>query len=255
MIDLDRLDTDPKYRVTTPPARNADDMRAAALNHLRTQAPAPRTTSFVRQAAEASDRAVGYVMVLLRKLDAHNPALAGPAREWWMKTAEVDDVTGRVIGTSLNRDQVSDVINRLKGHLDGPSSTVATPEVVTPTPVPPTTRSYDAYDDITDGNYAITDAEGKNRFYRISRKEGKGKYAGRTFVNIQERASEELFPVRGPWTVRARILDAIRTAGVEAAHMAYATLLGRCWHCHMALTDNTQPHFGRGLGPYCGENH
>lgn len=254
MIDLDRLDTDPKYRTTDNRPANADDMRSAALDRLRTQAPAARTTDFVKTTAQASSKAIGFVMVLLRKLDAHNAPVGAVAREWWMKTAIVDDNTGRVVGSTLNRDQVSDVINRLKGHLEGPQVVVDAPAA----PVAPDTtpkRTYDAYDDVTDGNYAITDANGKNHFYRVSRREGKGQYAGRTFINLQERASEELFRVQDGWAVKARILDAIRTAGVEASHLAYATLLSRCWHCHTALTDNTQPHFARGLGPYCGENH
>jgi hypothetical protein len=249
------LDTDPKYRITDNRPANADDMRSAALDRLRTQAPPTRTMDHVQSTAQASPKAIGYVMVLLRKLDTHNPSVGAVAREWWNKTAIVDEGTGRVVGSTLNRDQVSDVINRLKGHLEAPGAPVTPSEPVTPTPVPPATRSYDKYDDVTDGNYAITDANGKNHFYRVSRREGKGQYAGRTFINLQERASEDLFRVQGGWAVKARILDAIRTAGVEAAHLAYATLLKRCWHCHMALTDNTQPHFSRGLGPYCGENH
>lgn len=112
--------------------------------------------------------------------------------------------------------------------------------------------AFDAYDDVTDGNYAIVRA-GKTHFYRITRREGKGQYAGRTFINIQERASEELFPVRGPWAQRKAILDGIRSAGVQASHVLYAEKLGHCWRCNLALTDDTgNPYRVYGLGPDCG---
>lgn len=234
----------------------ADDMRSAALNRMREQRPATRTTERLAETAAASTKQIGLVMILLRKLADHNPVIEATARAWWVKSAIFEDGgTGRIIGTHLNRDQVSDVINRLRAHLDAPASSVRPvvgPPAPVATPEPVKARTFDSYDDITDGNYALVDPDGKNRFYRITRKGGKGQYAGRTFINIQERASEELFPVRGAWARRAAILDRIRTAGVEASHLLYAQLLKRCWHCHTELTDNTQPYHRFGLGPYCG---
>lgn len=116
----------------------------------------------------------------------------------------------------------------------------------------PAKPKFDTYDDITDGNYAY-ERDGKTHFYRISRSDGKGQYAGRTFLNIQERASEDLFSVRGSWPVRKSILDAIRGAGVDAAHRMYSDRLGRCWHCNIILTDDaTNPYRRYGLGPVCG---
>lgn len=124
-----------------------------------------------------------------------------------------------------------------------------TADYAAPAPVKP---AFDAYDDVTDGNYAIVRA-GKTHFYRITRKQGRGQYAGRTFTNIQERASEELFPVRGPWATRKAILEAIRAAGVDASHLLYSERLTRCWHCNIILTDDTtNPYRPYGLGPVCG---
>lgn len=115
----------------------------------------------------------------------------------------------------------------------------------------PSKPAFDAYDDVTDGNYAIV-RDGKTRFYRITRRQGKGQYAGRTFTNIQERVSEALFPVRGQWPVRKAILDSIRTAGVVASHLLYSERLTRCWHCNILLTDDDNPYKPHGLGPVCG---
>jgi hypothetical protein len=97
------------------------------------------------------------------------------------------------------------------------------------------------------GNYKVTAEDGKNHFYRVS----VGKNG---FYKLQERASEELHFVS--LNRYAGILKTILEAGVEAAHLAYAQDQSRCWHCNTKLTDNTgNPHYGRGLGPYCGEEH
>lgn len=121
-------------------------------------------------------------------------------------------------------------------------------------PVPQATDKpdFDDFADITDGNYAIV-REGKTHFYRVTRKAGKGQYAGRTFTNLQERASDSLFRVEGPWPVRKAILNAIREAGVEASHLLYSSALSRCWHCNITLTDDRDnPYHAHGLGPVCG---
>lgn len=116
----------------------------------------------------------------------------------------------------------------------------------------PVAPKFDDYADVTDGNYAIVTA-GKTHFYRITRREGRGQYVGRTFTNIQERASAELFPVRGAWAMRKAILDGIRTDGVTASHLLYSERLTRCWHCNILLTDDTtNPYHVHGLGPVCG---
>lgn len=96
------------------------------------------------------------------------------------------------------------------------------------------------------GNYKITDEAGKNHFYRVS-------VGQNDFYKVQERASEELHFV--PLARYAGILRSILAAGVEVARLAYAMDQTRCWHCNTKLTDNTQPHYARGLGPICGDHN
>lgn len=255
--DLDAMRARDARRNANANARTADDMRTAALDKLRQHRAPTRTTDFLHTTSQASPKMIGYVMVLLRQLDEAHAPVAVTAREWWMDKAIVDEDSGRVVGSTLSGNQVSDVITRLKGHLATAREAAQTVAVDVPAPVAPVTTSkatYDAYDDITDGNYAITDAEGKNHFYRITRKDGKGKHAGRKFINVQQRVSDDLLRVYGGWAVKRAILDKIRKAGVAEAHLAYATLMDSCWNCNKSLTDNIgNPHKSRGLGPDCGE--
>lgn len=96
------------------------------------------------------------------------------------------------------------------------------------------------------GNYCL-EIDGKNHFYRVS-------VGANGYYKLQERASDELFFI--PLSRYATILQAILEVGVEASRLRYARELSRCWHCHRTLTDNTgNPHFSRGLGPYCGDEH
>jgi hypothetical protein len=140
-------------------------------------------------------------------------------------------------------------ITRLIAKIHDVKATAPAPAAAAPATAAP---KFDTFDDVTDGNYAI-ERGGKTHFYRVTRKEGKGQYAGRTFLNVQERASEELFNVRGAWAVRKAIFDEIRRAGVEASHLLFSERLGRCWHCNTLLTDDaTNPYRRYGLGPVCG---
>lgn len=156
------------------------------------------------------------------------------------------DMTANKAWTRGREGNASRWISRL---IDRIKSARTAPAAAAPAPVKP---AYDAYTDVTDGNYAIV-REGKTHFYRITRREGRGQYAGRTFINIQERSSDELFPVRGAWAVRKSILDGIRAAGVDASHLMYADRLGMCWHCNRTLTDDVHnPYRKFGVGPVCG---
>lgn len=120
---------------------------------------------------------------------------------------------------------------------------------VKPTSPAPTSQGVPNWDDITDGNYALP-YNGKTHFYRVSRREGRGKWAGRTFVNVQERASDELYRVE--FKRGLAIMHSIREYGVEKAHLLFSTELGQCWHCLKSLTDDTNPYKVHGLGPVCG---
>lgn len=103
---------------------------------------------------------------------------------------------------------------------------------------------------LPEGNYALP-FDGKTHFYRVSHKAGKGKWAGTTFVNVQERASDELYPIENRKREGA-IKWAILDYGFEASRMLFAEKLGQCWHCTRSLTDEENPYKSHGLGPVCG---
>jgi hypothetical protein len=99
--------------------------------------------------------------------------------------------------------------------------------------------------DITDveaGRYALIHQDGI-KFYRVSK--GKGKWAGRTFVDAQ--ASDDFYPVRNP-QARKEILAAIAEAPYEAM-VRYGHELGVCGRCGRTLTDEASR--AAGIGPVC----
>lgn len=128
-----------------------------------------------------------------------------------------------------------------------PKGQLAHPCGLMPKPSQPTAPQ--AWDDITDGNYALP-YNGKTHFYRVSRREGKGKWAGRTFVNVQERASDELYRV--PFKRGLAIMHSIREYGVEASHKLFSEVMDQCWHCTKSIGDEDNPYKVHGLGPVCG---
>jgi hypothetical protein len=208
-------------------------------DYANPKAPRPLAGRNIDGPSQAQQDLISKLIADLRKMDA---ATGQAAFDFTAKHR--DDFTGGREGTASA--WITRLINKAK-ELRSAQYTPTAPVVATA----PAKQAYDKYDDITNGNYAY-ERDGKTHFYRISRSEGKGQYAGRTFLNIQERASGELFNVRGAWPVRRAILDAIRTAGVEASHVMYAERLGRCWHCNLALTDDDNPYKVHGLGPVCG---
>ena len=111
-------------------------------------------------------------------------------------------------------------------------------------------KKFDDYADVVNGNYAYA-YNGKAHFYRVTREEGKGKWAGTTFINVQERASDELFRVYG-YDMKKSILSEIRKAGISESQKLFAEKLGRCWRCGKSLTDELNPYKDQGLGPDCG---
>jgi hypothetical protein len=151
---------------------------------------------------------------------------------------------------TLTVGQCSEWINRLRAKIKTyngqPLVTTTTPGV--DTPVTASVRpAYDAYDDVPDGNYALDLNRDKTHFYRVSRKTRNG----RTYVNVQERASDELFKIYN-WDQRKAVLEDIRAVGAEASRMMFSERLGRCWHCYISLTDENNPYKIHGLGPICG---
>lgn len=109
---------------------------------------------------------------------------------------------------------------------------------------------FDMYEDIVDGNYAY-EYKGKTHFYRVARVEGKGKWQGRTFINVQERASDELYKIYD-YGMKKSVLSTIRGIGPAECQRLFAERLGRCWRCGKTLTDEFNPYKSQGLGPDCG---
>jgi hypothetical protein len=121
----------------------------------------------------------------------------------------------------------------------------------TATPVEATeVKKFDDYADIIDGNYAYA-YNGKTHFYRVTRQEGTGKWSGRTFINVQERASDELFKIYD-YGMKKAVLTEIRKVGISTSQKLFAEKLGRCWRCGKTLTDEFNPYKSAGLGPDCG---
>jgi hypothetical protein len=111
-------------------------------------------------------------------------------------------------------------------------------------------KKFDDYADIVDGNYAYL-YNGKTHFYRITRVAGKGKWEGRTFINVQERASDELYKIYD-YNMKKSVLAEIHNQGIEVSQKMFAERLGRCWRCGKSLTDEFNPYKPQGLGPDCG---
>lgn len=82
------------------------------------------------------------------------------------------------------------------------------------------------------------------KFYQID-KPTKGKWAGRTFVNVM--ASDDKYPVRKPESL-ITILTAI-AHDPEKAASDYGHQIGKCGICQRTLTDPES--INRGIGPVC----
>lgn len=99
---------------------------------------------------------------------------------------------------------------------------------------------------ILDGHYAYTFNNGVTRFFKVNTPT-KGKWAGRTFLEIQ--ASDDYYPVRDA-AKRTATLAAI-ARDPEAASALYGQKIGRCGVCSRTLTDETSR--ARGIGPVCAD--
>lgn len=245
MIDLDDLDA--KADTFTPddtPRKATPVLDRLARQHDR---PAIDFTKHNR----ATPKMIGYVMVLLRKLDDHNPDVAAKAREWWMSKATTDD-TGRVIGSTLTFDQVSDVITRLKGHMDAPAAP-ATP-VVDDTPKTSRTGLVDVLRTLPEARYAlpVLDDAGnpvgdKHRYFKIkiSKRtgnpylvEGHGGANGDLVWNNLVKFED------GALTVAQRLATDPHTFIVLFGHKTSC-----CGDCGRSLTNDESRRLG--IGPYC----
>ncbi len=93
------------------------------------------------------------------------------------------------------------------------------------------------------GYYAV-DHDGALRFYRVV--EGKGRHAGRVFIN-RFKSDDETFVSRREY---AAVMSAI-VADVEAAAMRFVNESKHCRRCGRRLTDLPTALVNRGFGPEC----
>lgn len=99
---------------------------------------------------------------------------------------------------------------------------------------------------IADGHYALTFSNDVTRFFKVS-SPTKGKWAGRTFVDMQ--AGDEYYPVRDA-AKRTTVLRLI-SADPLAALAHYGHKIGRCGICNRTLTNEESR--ARGIGPVCAD--
>jgi hypothetical protein len=97
---------------------------------------------------------------------------------------------------------------------------------------------------VADGRYALDDAAGALRFYRVNTPT-EGRWAGYTFVDVM--ASDDRWPIRDK-AQREAILAEIE-ADPMAALTRYGQEIGACGHCGRTLTDADSR--ARGIGPVC----
>jgi hypothetical protein len=104
-------------------------------------------------------------------------------------------------------------------------------------------------DPVEPGHYAIESRTGNNDldFFRV--KAGKGKWAGRFFVDRIIGGH----PEQGiTWQEAKLVLAALERLGVEGrlrARVRYAQEIGSCYRCNRHLTDETSRQLG--IGPEC----
>jgi len=173
---------------------------------------------------------VHYVEVLLDRLREHDPALHTRSVTWWDRNRN-----------NLTRDQVSDVINRLKARLEQP---------VSPRPAPDTAaRRRWTKDDIPlgvkdIGRFALVwddNTGNKIRFYHV-------KVSKRTgFLYVMARHGDSLTFV--PFDQGAGKILALIAQDPQAAMLLYGREIGSCGHCGRTLTKDQSRE--RGIGPVC----
>lgn len=164
----------------------------------------------------ASEAQVDYVRGLLRTKETE--ALA-PSQQSWLEENATEL-------QRLTRGQISRVINGLKG-------------------LPARARQHAGPGaEVPDGRYAVTEADGILRFYRVATPSA-GRWAGFTFIDVQ--ASDELYKLRD--RTRKGIVLALIATNPKAAMLRYGIELGHCGHCGRTLTNEVSRSYG--IGPIC----
>lgn len=101
-------------------------------------------------------------------------------------------------------------------------------------------------DAVPAGRYAVENAEGELRFYRVARSRRPG--SSRVWINVQHGPSES----EVPFSVAGyeAILGAIVDAGPAEAMRRYGFEIGHCGSCGTRLTNRISRELG--IGPVCG---
>lgn len=100
---------------------------------------------------------------------------------------------------------------------------------------------------VPEGRYAVDNADGDLRFYRVSCPQ-EGRWAGWIFVSVF--ASDEEHPIKG-FAAKREILTKI-AVDPAAASRRFGQEIGSCGICGRTLTDETSREYG--IGPVCRAN-
>lgn len=99
---------------------------------------------------------------------------------------------------------------------------------------------------VPDGRYAIEEADGTVKFYKVNHGKADGRWAGWVFVDAM--ASDELWAIKNA-DRKVAILAAIGN-DLEGAMALYGREIGKCGHCGRKLTSEWRK---RGIGPICAQ--
>jgi hypothetical protein len=177
---------------------------------------------------------IGEMLIDLAELD---PDKAQTITTWLAEPGRMDRLTAA---------QASDIMNRIIGALRDARTAQQGTE---PQPAAAPRRTGGGrYDAIADGNYALDRGNDVVDFYRVARREGKGKWAGRVFVNVQQRRGGTLTRLEGREATHT-VLDAILAAGPTESAWLFSDKLHYCHVCYTPLTDPLSRQ--RRIGPDC----
>lgn len=152
---------------------------------------------------------------------------------------------GEMFRKPINNAEFSTILQWVKGQplvqAPSPAAPAQSGKTHTVPKLPTGKRGY--------GYYAIPAGElgySKPHFFRVKNAKGTG------FQYLDEKASDELYPVRG--ARRAEVMKWLAAHEKEAGAL-YANLIGNCRFCHKDLTDEDNPYKAQGAGPDCGPKY
>lgn len=140
-----------------------------------------------------------------------------------------------------SKQEFQDVLTWIRGRAASPSAPAQGGKTHTVPTLPTGKRGYGYYA-IPAGVLGYT----KPHFFRVKNAKGTG------FQYLDEKASDNLYPVRG--ARRAEIMKWLAENDRQAGAL-YGQLIGNCRFCHKDLTDETNPYKAQGAGPDCGPKY